>query len=236
MRPQSTEERLIWRRCFWAGVLTLILGAIVLAIFPSEGGNYPPGYGTPIIALEFAQNLTEGQTVINYGPSETWLEYRDAMQMGTLADMPFLLVYGFFMVSYFHAAKIQTQNNLFKFFAAIAVIASLADACENFYIFDFLLGPKMRTGGTDATLWHYFAKAKFMALGLVGLGAAVFLLRQPRILRKIEGVFAGLGGALTLFALTRPEQMGDMLGLGVTLSWIAMLAYAATQAFKKSTP
>ncbi len=230
---QTPEERKIWRRCFWAGVATLLLGAIVISLFPSQGGDYPPGYGLPIIALEFAENLTQGQAVIDYGPNPEWLDYRNAMRVGTLADMPFLLIYGIFIVSFFHATKIQTQLSLYKFFAAIAVIASLADAGENFYIFDFLLGPEMRSGGTEATLWHYFAKAKFMALGLIGLGAAVFLLRQPRILRKIEGAFALLGGGLTLFALTRPEQIGDMLGLGVTISWIAMLAYAATQSFKK---
>ena len=232
MRAQSPEERRIWRRCFWAGVLTLVLGAIVLMIYPNEGGPYPEGYGMPIIALEFAENISDAKTVIARKILPEHHLYEEAMLKGTLADMLFLVIYGLFMISFFHAAKIQTQLSYYKLFAAIALIAAIADAGENFGILGFLLDPDMG----DATLWHYFAKAKFMALGLTGLGAGYFLLRQPRILRKAEGLFALGGGALTLFALTRPEQMGDMLGLGATLSWIAMLAYAATQAFKKSTP
>lgn len=228
---QTPKERKIWRRCFWAGLATLILGAIVLVMFPSQGGPYPQGYGTPIIALEFAQTTQQAQQVIGYDSTPSWNAYNGAMIKGTIADMPFLLIYGLFLVSFFHAAYTQTALKLYKFFAAIALISALADLGENLGILGFLLEPESTSA--EGRNWHYFAKAKFMALALSGIGAAIFLLRQPRTLRKIEGVFAAGGGALTLFALTRPEQIGNMLGLGVTLCWIAMLAYAATQAFKK---
>jgi hypothetical protein len=225
MREQSAEERAIWRRCFWAGVLTLILGAVVLAVFPGEGGNYPAGYGDPVIAFEFATTPAEVQAAVG---NDT-----QAMRNGTYSDFFFIISFAVFMISFFHGAHKQTSLQFYKFMAAIAFIAAGADIIEDVFALRILSDISLSNG----VAWmHYFAKAKFMALGLVGLGAAFFLLRQPRILRKIEGVFAGLGGALTLFALTRPEQIGDMLGLGVTLSWIAMLAYAATQAFKKSTP
>jgi len=193
---QTPQERRIWQRCFWAGAATLVLGAVVISLFPSEGGNYPIGYGDPVIAFEFSQSASDVKNTIGFGDTGSQ-ERAAAMKNGTYSDFLFIIAFTVFMVSFFHAAKVQSSG----------------------------------------VKWmHYFVKTKFMALGLVGLGAAIFLLRQPRFLRKIEGVFAGLGGALTLFALTRPEQMGDLLGLGVTISWIAMLAYVATQTFKKVTP
>lgn len=219
----TLEDRRIWRRCFWSGVVTLILGALVLSVFPSEGGNYPSGYGDPVIAFEFAQTPAQIQEAVGGNAA--------AMQRGTYADFFFIFAFGIFLVSFFHGAYKQTTLHFYKFLAAIAFIAAGADVIEDLLALRILSNIDISAG---AAWMHYFAKAKFMALGLVGLGAAVFLLRQPRLLRKLEGLFAGLGGGLTLFALTQPDHMGDMLGLGVTVSWIAMLAYAATQSFKKA--
>lgn len=226
---QTPEERRIWQRCFWAGVATLILGAVVISLFPSKGGNYPEGYGTPVIAFEFAQTISEVKAAIGFDVAGAQNSLK-AMKTGTYGDFVFIFAFTIFMISFFHAAKQQTGLALYKFLAAIALIAGLSDITEDIFALRILSNVEMSSG---AQWMHYFAKAKFMGLSLVGLGAAVFLLRQPRLLRKTEGVFALLGGGLTLFALTRPEQMGDMLGLGVTISWIAMLAYAATQSFKK---
>lgn len=223
---QTPIERKIWQRCFWAGVATLILGAVIISIFPSEGGAYPAGYGDPVIAFEFAQTRTEVQTVMN-GSDIT----ANAMRFGTYGDFFFIFAFGVFMVGFFHGAYKQTSVALYKFMAAVAFIAAGADIIEDVFALRILSDISVSSG---VEWMHYFVKAKFMALGLAGLGAAVFLWRQPRILRKFESVFAGLGGIITLVALTRPEQIGDMLGFGVTVSWIAMLAYAATQAFKKS--
>jgi hypothetical protein len=219
---QSPQERRLWKRCFWAGIVTLILGAVVLSIFPSQGGDFLPGYGTPVIAFEFSSSPAEAKAAVGNSV--------EAMRSGTYSDFFFIIAFGLFLISFFHAAKLQTGQKLFKFMAAAALIAALSDVGEDILALQ-ILSDLDAARGVD---WmHYFAKAKFMALGITGVGAAIFLLSQPRILRKVEGAFAALGAGLTLFALTRPEQMGDMLGLGVTISWIAMLAYAATQAFKK---
>lgn len=226
---QTLEERKIWKRCFWAGLATLILGAVVISLFPSEGGNYPAGYGTPVIAFEFAQTSSEVKAAIGFGGTGSQ-DSHAAMKTGTYGDFVFIFAFTIFMVSFFHAAKQQTGLALYKFLAAIALIAGLSDVTEDIFALRILSDVDISSG---AQWMHYFAKAKFMALGLVGIGAGLFLLRQPRVLRKIEGVFTFGGGGLTLFALTRPEHMGDALGLGVTISWIAMLAYAATQSFKK---
>jgi len=229
---QTPAERRIWQRCFWAGLATLILGAVVISLFPSEGGNYPMGYGELVIAFEFSQSASDVKNAIGFGDTG-WQERAAAMKTGTYADVLFIFAFTVFMVSFFHAAKVQTGLALYKFLAAVALIAGLADVTEDFLALRILSDIEISSG----TAWmHYFVKTKFMALGLVGLGAGIFLLRQPRILRKLEGAFAFGGGAAVLFALTRPEHMGDLLGLGVTVSWIAMLAYAATQAFKKVTP
>ena len=229
---QTPQERRIWQRCFWAGAATLVLGAVVISLFPSEGGNYPIGYGDPVIAFEFSQSASDVKNTIGFGDTGSQ-ERAAAMKNGTYSDFLFIIAFTVFMVSFFHAAKVQTGLAFYKFLTATALIAGLADITENILALRIISNIEISSG----VKWmHYFVKTKFMALGLVGLGAAIFLLRQPRFLRKIEGVFAGLGGALTLFALTRPEQMGDLLGLGVTISWIAMLAYAATQTFKKATP
>ena len=229
---QMPAERRIWQRCFWAGVATLILGAVVISLFPSEGGSYPIGFGDPVIAFEFSQSASDVKSAIGFGDTG-WQERTAAMKTGTYGDFIFIFAFTVFMVSFFHAAKVQTGLAFYKFLAATALMAGLADITEDILALRILSNIEISSGVKSM---HYFVKAKFMALGIVGVGAAIFLLRQPRILRKIEGVFAGLGGAAVLFALSRPEQNGDLLGLGVTISWIAMLAYAATQAFKKVTP
>lgn len=226
---QSAPERRIWQRCFWTGIVMLVLGAVVITLFPASGGPYPAGYGEPVIAFEFAQTPQEVQTVLGFETRADWEAVRKSMRVGTIWDFPFLCVYTFFMLSFFQAAKRQTGHALYKFFAAIAFIAGAADLIENMQALQILSDIALSQG---AALMHYFVKAKFMALGLVGLGAGLFLWRQPRPLRKIEGVFAAAGGVITLAALTRPDQFGNALGIGTMVSWLAMLAYAATQSFK----
>jgi len=225
----TLEENRLWKRCSIAGCLTLILGAIVIFIFPSEGAAYTPGYGTPVIAFEFATTPAQVKAAIGYG-AEGWQRRLMAMKTGTYGDFIFIFAFGTFLVSFFHAAYKQSSIAFYKFMAAIAFIAAGADVIEDILALRILSNISVSSG---VEWMHYFAKAKLMALGLCGVGAAIFLLRQPRLLRKAEGVFAGFGGLITLFALTRPEQMGDALGLGVALSWVAMLAYSATQAAKK---
>ena len=222
---KTPEERHIWQRCFWAGALTLVLGTIVISLFPSEGGDYPAGYGDPVIAFEFAQSASEVQSAIGNGEDSL-----NAMKTGTYGDFIFILAFTIFMVSFFHAAKRQTGLAIYKFLAAIALIAGLSDFIEDIFALRILSDIDISSG---VEWMHYFAKAKFLALSLCAFGAGTFLLEQPRTLRRFEGTLATLGGTFTIYALTRPDQLGDMLGLGVIMSWIAMLAYAATQSFKK---
>lgn len=228
---QIISERKLWQICFWAGLATLILGAIVLSIFPKGNFDYPKGYGKPVIAFEFAQTVAEVKAAIGYGLTG-WEDRLSAMKRGTYADFVFILAFGLFTTCFFLAAFKQNGQRIFKLFAIIAVMAALSDLTEDIMAVHILRNLDLSHG----VAWmHYFVKIKFFGLGIVGLGAAYFLIRQPRRLRKLEGLFALLGGVITLFALSRPSQMGAWLGLGITLSWMAMLAYAATQSFKKIT-
>ncbi len=227
----TTDERSLWRRCFWAGLATIALAVLTLVFFPTIVNAFPPGYGTPVIAFEFAQSPSDIHTLFGYPESANWQYWVRQMKTGTYVDFAFILAFGTFMVSFFHAAYRQTAMPIYKFLAAVALIAALSDIAEDILALKILANIEASNG---VEWMHYFAKAKFLGLGLVGLGAGLFLLRQPRILRKIEGVFAAVGGAVVLFALTRADQMGDYLGLGITVAWLAMLAYAATQTFKKS--
>lgn len=228
---QIISERKLWQICFWAGLATLILGAIVLSIFPKGNFDYPKSYGKPVIAFEFAQTVAEVKAAIGYGLTG-WEDRLSAMKRGTYADFVFILAFGLFTTCFFLAAFKQNGQRIFKLFAIIAVMAALSDLTEDIMAVHILRNLDLSHG----VAWmHYFVKIKFFGLGIVGLGAAYFLIRQPRRLRKLEGLFALLGGVITLFALSRPSQMGAWLGLGITLSWMAMLAYAATQSFKKIT-
>ncbi len=231
MKNTVTGERALWRRCFWAGLATIALAVLTLVFFPTIVNAFAPGYGTPVIAFEFAQTPSDIHTLFGYPESTNWQYWVGQMKTGTYADFPFILAFGTFMVSFFHAAYRQTAMPIYKFIAAVALIAALSDIAEDVFALKILSNIETSSG---VEWMHYFAKAKFLGLGLVGLGAGLFLLRQPRTLRKIEGVLAGLGGALVIFALTKPSQMGDYLGLGTTIMWLAMLAYAATQTFKKA--
>ena len=232
--PRNREivsERKLWQICFWTGLATLILGAIVLSIFPKGDFVYPKGYGEPVIAFEFAKTIAQVKAAIGYGQTG-WEDRLSAMKRGTRADFVFIFAFGLFTISFFLAVFKQNGQRIFKVFAIIAVMAALSDFTEDIMALHIL----HNIGLSHGVAWmHYFVKIKFFGLGMVGLGAAYFLIRQPRHLRKLEGLFALLGGVITLFALSRPSQMGAWLGLGITLSWMAMLAYAATQSFKKIT-
>ncbi len=223
------SERNLWHICFWTGFATLILGASVLLILPKGDFIYPKGYGDPVIAFEFAQTVAEVKAAIGHD-LPGWEDRLSAMKRGTRADFVFIFAFGLFTTSFFLAAFKQNGQHIFKVFATIAVLAALSDMTEDVLALHILQKVDVSAG----VAWmHYFVKIKFFGLGVVGLGAAYFLIRQPRRLRKLEGLFALVGGIMTLFALLRPSQMGALFALGIILSWMAMLAYSATQSFKK---
>lgn len=193
------------------------------------GGDFPAGFGTPVIAFEFAQSAQEVQSALGINLQEASQRVAD-MQTGTALDFPFILAYGIFMMSFLGAARHQTGKGFYGIFIGLAFLAAISDSIENVFALKILSNIETAPGVEWMTI---FVQAKFVGLGLCGLAAGHFLISQPRSIRKLEGFFCVMGGVLTLFALTNPSVFGTFLGFGVTISWIAMLAYSATQSFKR---
>ena len=134
----EVSERQLWQRCFWAGLATLILGAVVLSIFPKGDFVYPRGYGDPVIAFEFADSISSVKAAL--GHSAAGYEDRlSAMKNGTYSDFIFIIAFGLFMTHFFLAAHRQTGLRVFKIFVAIAIIAALSDFTEDVFALSIYL-------------------------------------------------------------------------------------------------
>lgn len=223
-----SAEQSWWISCTASGLALAVLSVIIFPIFPAEGANIAPGYGSPIYAFEMARSVAD--LIAIFGPADDPARPARiaAMDAGNWWDYPFMTAYGVFLFSFFMATYRRGGQNLWLALACIGALAAFADAYENTILLG--LSANIETA-PNIELLRYPVWTKFLSIMLCGLGLGAYLFSRPALGWKIAGAIAALGSITVLPAAFSPLDFAQYMQAGLTPVWVIQLIYAGAQLF-----
>lgn len=215
-----------WYGALAFGIATLLCGARLASVFPATGAGFADGYGTPVIAFEFARGQADLLAI--FGPESDPMQVPRlaAMRAGNEGDYLFLLFYAGFVGCGLFALWRELRSRVLFAAVALPVAAALCDAWENALLFDiqaaFTLGdysPAM------ASLPGPVA-AKFILLALANIAVGHGMMQLGRRW-QLPAALATAPVIAVAMALAAPPAFGWTLGAAIGAGWIGLLLLAA---------
>lgn len=221
------SEKGWWRLTALLGLLTAITGVITILASPASGGSYAAGFGSPIIALEFARGPTDFAAIMDGFTGQAVADRIAAFRRGVLTDFPFIIAFSTFLASFFIAAFKVSGARGWLVFALVSLLAGLSDALEDSRILAVLDAPENPASYGGLAV---FASLKFVGLaaGAIGIGLWLF---PERGRWKLSGRICVWLGAATLAGVFFPSTLGFVL-TAVALSWVIGWVYAIRQSIR----
>lgn len=230
------KDRGLWRGCAAAGVAVLITVILIMPHFPTEAAADVSGYGSPIIAFEFARTPADLWAVFGGDGDPERAGRMAMMDQGNRWDFLFMTIYSVFG-GMFGLAVRRRYKALGTIILVAAIAAGIADAIETRTLLSITaqLADGITSPAGLTTLWMPVT-TKFIGLALSIIGAGVFLGAQASVAWKAFGALCVLAGLLSIPALLSPASLGSLLTLSVGIGWIIMLAYALTRSVRNTNP
>jgi len=215
-----------WLHCVLAGLAVLAIAVILMPKFPTDSEGIDPGYGSPVIAFEMARSVADLHAVFGTPDDPERARRIAMMDDGNIWDFPFMIAYGLFIALFLRAAGKASGNTLWYLLATLGIVAGAADAIEN----NILLGLTADLeAATDIGLLAYPVWIKFFSIMITGVAGGIVVATQGRHFWRILGVVAAASALLVLVGFYDPATYGALLGLGITICWVIMLAFAITR-------
>lgn len=227
MKPSIiVKSNRYWRLCAGGGALVIALAAILGSTFPKEGAGFASGYGTPVIAFEMAKTPEDLEAVFGLPGDPLRPQRLHAMNAGNRLDFGFMLAYGTFIVCFFLAAWGDDRRRVWLCFAALGVVAGLADAVET----TTLLNLAADLGNASyLQMLPYPVWTKFLALMGAGIGAGWFLVERHRGLWLALGALSLLSASTVALGFYAPASFTGLMGSGIAIVWGVQWIYALTR-------
>ena len=224
MRPAPRSP---WAAVAAVGVMVLIFATMLLSDFRFEAGAYPPGYGDPIYALEFARTPADVAAVLGQEGGPGYGAKIAKLSNATRADIWFAVAYAGFLFTTF-AALLRTGSGhtLCVFGMALSIVAGASDIAENLTMLRMFSDQTTLPGLTY--LWIP-VRLKFFALGATAFLSGWLFLAKATLSGRIAGAACLVGGAICLVALAMPSTLGWTLGNAIGLAWVAITVFASWQ-------
>lgn len=227
------KERGLWMLVGLTGLAVVITITLIMPYFPAQAAKDVSGYGSPVIAFEFARTPADLITVFGADIDSERAGRILMMDQGNRLDFIFMTLYTLFGALVGMAVR-QTRRALGTVIMAAALIAGIADAVETRTLLS--ITAQMMDGVASqaespkglSMLWVPVT-IKFSSLALSILCAGLFLGSQASVTWKALGALTVLAALLSLPALLAPASLGYLLIPSVGVGWIVILAYAAAQ-------
>lgn len=209
-----------WAACLVAGLAVLLLSVAILPMFPKEMAT-PNGVDAPVIAFEFAR--TQADVIAVFGEASDPLRSGRiaSMDQGNRWDFAYMAFYSAFIALFFYSVYLKNRQSIWLVFAAVGILAGVADAIENIILFAI-------TADLDAAnglQWlAYPVHVKFLSLYVCVFGVGYFLKDNSR---KLVRVFALLLQMLAPIAVVLTASgLASAATLIITLAWLSQLVIA----------
>lgn len=221
---------------WWHAALLVGFGAILVGLwlgqsFPQQSFAADPGYGAPVLALEFAGGQDDLIAVFGPDHDPRQIERLAAMRTGNERDYLFMLFYAAFLACGLTALGRETGRRAIGFAAALPVLAALCDGYENWLLFDIQTAFTAGDYSPAMASLPYPVAAKFLLLALANVAIGLALARiGPRW--TLAGTLVIVASVPTVMALTAPESFGWTLPAAIGGGWIALLGVAAIASWR----
>lgn len=226
------KERGLWVACAAAGLIILVMSSLIMSHFPSDAASDVSGYGSPVIAFEFARVPADLWAVFGVDGDPERARRIAMMDHGNRSDFLFMSIYTIFGALFGMAAR-RRYVMLGSVIFVAAVIAGLADMVETRTL--LAITAQMTQGVTApdglATLWMPVT-LKFIMLAVSIVGAGLFIMSRDGMIWTALGALTVLSALLSLPALLSTVNLGYLLTMSVGLGWSLMLAYALMRSFR----
>lgn len=220
MRSVSTPS---WRVPAMLCVGLLVFAGIMPTVFPQQNLGFAPGYGSAVLAFEFARTPADLEAV--FGPlTDPRVDVVEAMDAGNRIDFGFMLVYGAFVFA-FHRAATSLGGPAVA--AWLGPLAAACDAVENKILLDITANLAEAPGLSWLRL---FVSVKFAALALSAALGGLTLVRTPSRFLRLGGAAALIGSALAVAAVVAPHRLGQALFPGIGVAWMVFAAVSVRHA------
>lgn len=218
--------------CAAAGVAVLITVILIMPYFPTEAAADISGYGSPVIAFEFARTPADLIAVFGGDVDPERAGRIAMMDQGNRWDFLFMTLYSVFGAIFGLAVR-RRRATLGAVIVVAAIVAGIADAVETRTLLS--ITAQMTEGVANpaglATVWVPVT-IKFIGLALSIIGAGLFIGSRADVAWKALGALTVLAALLSIPALLSPSTLGGLLTLSVGIGWIIMLAYALTRSLR----
>ena len=227
------------RPFFLLSALALVAGLLITVAMQSAniraGLAKPPGYFSPIIALEFAQDTPLIRAVFKLpeADKQALADRLKAIDRGTNLDYLFILTYASFMV--FFALQCKKMGQQYPWIALVfGLLAALADVQENGQlkqIFSLVTVDQANFSAIFDPL-RFWTALKFFSTGAFFLALAPFFWKANGLGKGVVSTAAAAIVCWTLACFYTPETWADLL-FGMTfLTFVGAMVFGLTYQVK----
>jgi len=214
------------------GVATIVLGIIMLFVFPSSA-ELTEGFRTPIIAFEFARS--DADLAFLSGSGEPATSNRARMNAGHRWDMLFPFAYAGFVALLLLQFGLRGQRWLWLFIP-LALLIIPFDIRENRILLAIIDALTRSTPTTPLLQELYVATwLKWGALGACIAALTIGYLGEKSYLSAALGACAAVAIAACRIADSKP-QLTEVMSAAILVLFIAFSLRAIVQAWKEFYP
>ncbi|WP_447761000.1 hypothetical protein [Sphingopyxis panaciterrae] len=215
-----------WALTALFGVAATAFGITLTQVFPPSGPAIADGYGSPVIAFEFARSQADLLGIFGADSDPLQVSRLAAMRTGNEQDYLYMLLYAGFLASGCIALWRELRSRHLLAAAALPVLAALSDAWENWLLLDiqaaFTIGEY--SPAMASLPWPVAAKFLLLALTNVAIGHAM---TQMGRWWQLAGTLVIVASLPVVMALVAPADFGWTLIASIGGGWIVLLGMAA---------
>lgn len=215
-----------WLATLGFGIATLLVSLSLTQIFPQSGNGFASGYGSAVIAFEFARGQADLLAIFGPDSDPAQVARLAAMRTGNERDYLFMLLYAAFLVSGLMALWRELRLRMILAAVALPLFAALCDAWENWLLLDIQAAFTAGDYSPAMASLPYPVAAKFLALAATNIAIGLAMARIGRWW-QLAGTLVILACIATPMALIAPPAFGWALVAATGGGWIALLGMAA---------
>lgn len=215
-----------WALTALLGVATTIFGLSLTQAFPQSGPAIAAGYGSPVIAFEFARSQADLLGI--FGPVSDPLQVSRlaAMRSGNEQDYVYMLLYAGFLASGCIALWRELRSRHLLAAAALPVLAALSDAWENWLLLDIQAAFTIGDYSPAMASLPWPVGAKFLLLAITNVAIGHAMTQMGRWWQFVGTLVIGATLPVAM-ALVAPPDFGWTLVASIGSGWVVLLGMAA---------
>lgn len=219
------------------GISLIIVGFLMMSIFPSKVGELPDGLTSPVLAYELVQSEDEVRAMFNADDYWAYTKYVKAMNKGNLLDFVFIALYCWFLYGFAAEAAKRIKPYRWYFVGACALvpIVLFADLLENVQLLSINSIFMQESINEQLALLHIATWIKWFGLAACLALMAPYFMREGRLGRVI-GILGIAAAVLSIPAFLYRSMITELFALSIMLTVALMVAYCYTVSLEKMGP